>query len=198
MQDESGTGCEMKTIDIGNMTGMFLIAVPSLKDPNFERTVVLICDHSKDGAFGLVINRILLSSFIPLHGGFDIKDCLVDMPVYCGGPVKPEQGYILYLSSHIYYPSIKIGESLSLTTSKEVLVDIAAGKGPEKFLFTLGFAGWSPGQLEYEVMIDSWLVAPSHNSIIFDIPAGERWKAAADLIGVDLSRVVCRHGIIES
>lgn len=184
----------MKNIDIKNLTGMFLIAVPSLKDPNFERTVVLICDHTKDGAFGLVVNRILLSSFVPLLGGLDIKECVIDLPVFYGGPVKPEQGYILYSPPGNYYPSIKINDNLVLTTEREILIDIAAGKGPKQFLFTLGFAGWAPGQLEYELMIDSWLIAPINNKIIFDIPINERWKAAADSIGVDLARLVHRQG----
>ncbi|MBE0427460.1 MAG: YqgE/AlgH family protein [Nitrospirae bacterium] len=184
----------MKKIDIRNLTGMLLIAVPSLKDHNFERTVVLICDHTHEGAFGLVINRILLSSFIPLHGGLDIKESLVDIPVFYGGPVKPEQGYVLYSPSNTNYPSIDINKNLFLTTAKEILVDIAAGKGPAQFLFTLGFAGWSPGQLEYEMMIDSWLVAPVDNRVIFDIPVNERWHAAAESIGVDFNRFFCRQG----
>jgi putative transcriptional regulator len=79
----------MKHIDASNLTGMFLIAFPSLKDPNFEQTIVLICDHTKDGAFGLVVNRILLNSFVPLLGGLGIKDCATDIPVFYGGPVKP-------------------------------------------------------------------------------------------------------------
>jgi putative transcriptional regulator len=141
-----------------------------------------------------VINRILLNSFIPLSGGLDIKECVIDLPVYYGGPVKPEQGYILYASTDSYYPSIKINDNLILTTAKEILIDIAAGKGPEQFLFALGFAGWSPGQLEQELMADGWLVAPALNKIIFDTPVNARWKAAADLIGVDLMRVVCRQG----
>ncbi len=186
----------MKNIEIKNLTCMFLIAVPSLKDPNFERTVILICDHSKDGAFGLVINRVLLSSFVPLHGGLDIQECLIDLPVFYGGPVKPEQGYILYSSSDIYCPSIKINDSIALTTAKELLIDIAAGRGPQKFLFALGFAGWAPGQLEYELMMDSWLIAPANNKIIFDTPVNERWKATADLIGVDLTRLFCRQGMV--
>lgn len=185
----------MKQIDVRNLTGMFLIAVPSLKDPNFEQTVVLICDHTKDGAFGLVVNRILLNSFVPLLGGLDIKDCVTDIPVFYGGPVKPEQGYILYVSSKNYYPSIKINNKLILTTSKEILIDIAAAKGPKKFLFALGFAGWAPGQLEHELMIDSWLVAPVKKQIIFDIPVNERWKAAADSIGIDVTRLFQRQGM---
>ncbi|MEW6067405.1 MAG: YqgE/AlgH family protein [Nitrospirota bacterium] len=184
----------MKDIDIRNLTGMFLIAVPSLKDPNFERTVVLICDHTKDGAFGLVINRVLLNNFVPLLGEFDIKECAIDLPVFYGGPVKPEQGYFLYSSSNSYYPSIKIKDDLILTTTKDILIDIAAGKGPKKFLFALGFAGWASGQLEYELMMDGWLIAPVNNRIIFDIPVNDRWKAAADSIGVDLTRLVYRQG----
>ena len=183
-------------IDITNLAGMFLIAVPSLKDPNFERTVVLICDHTKDGAFGLVVNRILLNSFFPLQNGLEIKECVIDMPVFYGGPVKPEQGYMLYASRHDYYPSIKIHDNLILTTAKEILTDTAMGKGPDKFLFVLGFAGWAPGQLERELIEDSWLIAPSDNRIIFDTPVNERWMAAAELIGVDLKRVVCRQGSV--
>jgi putative transcriptional regulator len=184
----------MKHIDISNLTGMFLIAVPSLKDPNFERTVVLICDHTKDGAFGLVVNKILLNSFIPLLAGLDIKECIRDLPVFYGGPVKPDQGYILFSPSGNYYPSIKINDNLMLTTAKEILIDIAKGKGPGQFLFTLGFAGWAPGQLEYELMTDGWLIAPVNNKIVFDIPVTERWKAAADSIGVDLTRLVYKQG----
>jgi len=191
----------MKNVDIRNLTCMFLIAIPSLKDPNFERTVILICDHTKDGAFGLVVNRILLNSFVPLLGGLDIKECAIDLPVFYGGPVKPEQGYILYSPSQCesiptgsYYPSIKINDNLALTTAKEILIDIAAGKGPKQFLFTLGFAGWAPGQLEYELMTDSWLIAPVNNKIIFDMPVNNRWKAAADSIGVDLTRLVYKQG----
>jgi len=186
----------MKKIDVRNLTGMFLIAVPSLKDPNFEHTVVLICDHTKDGAFGLVINRVLLNSFIPLHGGFDIKECLVDLPVFYGGPVKPEQGYVIYSPARSYQPSIEIKKNLALTTAKEILLDIAAGKGPGQFLFTMGFAGWAPGQLEHELMTDSWLVAPLNNRIIFETPVNDRWKAAAELIGVDLNRFFCRQGSV--
>lgn len=184
----------MKKIDIRNLSGMFLIAVPSLKDPNFERTVVLICDHTHEGAFGLVINRILLNSFIPLHGGIEIKECLIDIPVFYGGPVKPEQGYVLFSNSSTNYPSIEINKNLFLTAAKEILIDIASGKGPSQFLFTLGFAGWAPGQLEYELAIDSWLIAPADNKIIFDTPVNERWKAAAESIGVDLNRFFCKQG----
>jgi len=187
-------GAKMKDVEIKNLTGTFLIAVPSLKDPNFERTVVLICDHSKDGAFGLVINSILLNSFIPILNWLDIKESLTDLPAFYGGPVHPEQGHILYTPEGTNYAAIFINDSLALTTSKDILIDIARGKGPKRFLFALGYAGWTSGQLEYELMIDSWLVAPLNNRIVFDIPVSERWKAAAESIGVDLMRFFNRQG----
>jgi putative transcriptional regulator len=184
----------MTDVDIKNLTGTFLIAVPSLKDPNFERTVVLICDHSEEGAFGLVINRILLNSFVPLLNWLEIKESIIDLPVFYGGPVKPDQGYILYVPEENHYTSIKIHEGLALTTAKDILIDAARGKGPKKFLFAIGFSGWASGQLEYELMINSWLVAPMDNKIIFDVPVSERWKAAADSIGIDLTRLVDKQG----
>ncbi|MEW6163400.1 MAG: YqgE/AlgH family protein [Nitrospirota bacterium] len=184
----------MKNIDIRSLTGMFLIAVPGLKDPNFERTVVLICEHTKDGAFGLIVNRILLNSFVPLLSRLDIKESVIDLPVFYGGPVKPGQGYILYTPEDSHYTSIRINDSLALTTTEEILIDVARCKGPKKCLFALGFSGWAPGQLEYELMMDSWLVAPMNSKIIFDIPVSERWKAAADSIGIDLTRLVCKQG----
>ena len=184
----------MNDIDIRNLTGKFLIAVPGLKDPNFERTVVLICDHTNDGAFGLIVNRILLNSFVPFLSWLDIEKSMIDLPVLYGGPVKPEQGYTLYVPENSFYTSIKVSDGLALTTTKEILVDVAAGKGPSKFLFALGYSGWASGQLEYELMIDSWLIAPMNNSIIFDIPISERWMAAAELIGVDLNRFFQRQG----
>ena len=184
----------MNGLKFENLTGKFLIAVPGLKDPNFERTVVLICDHTSDGAFGLVINRILLNSFVPFLSWLDVEKSMIDLPVFYGGPVKPEQGYTLYAPGNSCYTSIKISDGLALTTTKDILVDVVGGKGPNKFLFALGYAGWAAGQLEYELMIDGWLIAPMDNKIIFDIPVNERWMAAADLIGVDLNRFFHRQG----
>jgi putative transcriptional regulator len=184
----------MNSVNIKDLTGKFLIAVPGLKDPNFEKTVVIICDHTKDGALGLIVNRVLLNSFVPFLSWLDIKESVIDLPVFYGGPVKPEQGYVLYAPEGSKYTSIKVNDGIALTTTKEILLDVVAGKGPKKFLFALGYAGWSAGQLEHELMMDSWLVAPMDNKIIFDIPVSERWKAAADSIGVDLDRFFSRQG----
>ena len=173
---------------IDNITGNFLIAVPGLDDPNFEHTVVLICEHTRDGAFGLVINKLLMNSITPLLPSFGIEKKQLELPVHFGGPVKPEQGYVIYSPCDKKYNSIIIAEDLAMTASKDVLYDIASGTAPEQFIFALGFAGWGPNQLEEELMMGSWLVAPADSNIIFSVPVSERWKAAAGLIGIDFDR----------
>lgn len=177
-----------------NISGRFLIAVPGLEDENFRQSVVLICEHTAEGAFGLIVNRVLMNSFRPLMKALEIKRSVVDMPIFYGGPVRPDQGYVIYTPFSRRYGQMKINDKLGVTASKEILQDIAEGKGPEKYLFSLGFAGWAADQLEDELMIDSWLVAPLKEDIIFDVDVAERWKAAARSMGVDFERFIHRSG----
>jgi putative transcriptional regulator len=181
--------------NIDDISGKFLIAAPGLEDLNFNQTVVLICEHTKQGAFGLIVNRILMNSFIPLLNAFDIKNSLIDLPVHYGGPVKPEQGYVLYSPIDKRYISIEVSENSAVTASKKILYDIAEGKGPENYLFTLGFSGWDANQLEEELMMDGWLVAPFDYNLIFNIPVSERWRSAVDSIGIDVNRYINRSGM---
>lgn len=181
-------------IKVDNLAGKYIIAAPGLDDPNFSRTVILICEHTKDGAFGLVINRVLMNSFLPLLGSFDINNSVIDFPVYYGGPVKPDQGYVIYSPASEGYASIKVSEQMAVTASREILHEIAEGKGPEKFIFTLGFAGWDANQLEEEVIFDSWIIAPFDSSIIFDTPVNHRWACAARSAGIDFDRFVSWSG----
>ena len=180
------------SFDIRDMSGKFLIASPDLEDPNFKQSVVLVCEHSKEGAFGLIINRILMNSFAPLLKVFDIKKSLVDLPVYFGGPVKPEQGYVIYSPFQKRYGAIRISKDLAVTASKEILSDIAGGKGPESCIFALGFAGWSSSQLEEELMMDSWIISPADLNVIYTVPVSERWRQAALNIGIDFERFISR------
>jgi putative transcriptional regulator len=173
---------------IGNISGNFLIAVPGLDDPNFDHSVILVCEHTKEGAFGLVINKILMNSITPLLQSFGMEKTQLDLPVHYGGPVRPEQGYIIYSPCNEKYSSIIIAENLAMTASKDILFDIASGNAPEKFIFALGFAGWGANQLEEELMMGSWIVAPADFNVIFSVPDSEKWKAAAGLIGVDFDR----------
>ncbi|MDA8082788.1 MAG: YqgE/AlgH family protein [Nitrospiraceae bacterium] len=179
---------------MSDLSGKFLIAVPTLDDPNFRHTVILLCEHSREGAFGIILNRVLMNSFRPLLKAFDLTESMVDMPIHFGGPVRPEQGYVIYSPYDAKYGAVRVEGGLGVTTSKEILHDIAAGKGPKKYFFALGFAGWSSNQLEEELLLDSWLVGPVESALIFTVPLAERWKHAAKAIGVDLDRLVPRSG----
>jgi putative transcriptional regulator len=179
---------------ITNMSAKFLIAAPGLEDPNFRQTVVLVCEHSQQGAFGLIINRVLMNSFRPLMKAFEIEKSVIDLPIFYGGPVRPDQGYVIYSPYDEKYSAVRVTDTLAVTASKEILYDLAEGKGPKDFLLTLGFAGWSPEQLEEEVMMDTWLVSPCDRDIIFSLPVADRWKYAAHSIGVDFERFICRSG----
>jgi putative transcriptional regulator len=180
--------------NISDMSAKLLIAAPGLEDPNFKQTVVLVCEHSKQGAFGLIVNRVLMNSFKPLMKAFEIEKSVIDLPIFYGGPVRPDQGYVIYSPYDEKYGAIKVADTLAVTASKEVLYDIARGKGPAHFLFTLGFAGWSPAQLEEEVMMDAWLVSPLDRAVIFSLPVANRWRHAASSIGVDFERFICKSG----
>jgi len=181
-------------INIHNAAGKFLIAAPGMEDPNFKHAVVLVCEHTKDGAFGLIVNRILMNSFKPLLKAFEIEKSLIDMPIFYGGPVKPDQGYVIYSPVDERYGTIRVTKTLAVTASREILSDIAKGKGPRQFMLALGFAGWTSNQLEEELMMDAWIVAPLDYNIIFKVPVGDRWKCAAQSIGVDLERFINRSG----
>ncbi len=181
-------------INIQDMSGKFLIAAPGMEDFNFKHTVVLVCEHTKDGAFGLIVNRILMNSFRPLLKAFEIEKSLIDMPIFYGGPVKPDQGYVIYSPADERYGTIRVTKTLAVTASREILFDIAKGKGPRQYMLALGFAGWTSNQLEQELMMDAWIVAPLDYNIIFRVPVGDRWKCAAHSIGVDLDRFINRSG----
>ncbi len=177
-------------MDLLNVTGKFLVAVPGLDDPNFRHSVVLVCEHAGEGAFGLVVNRVLMNSIKPLTEALELEGPVVDFPVYYGGPVKADQGYLLFSPFEERYSAIRINDALGVTASREALLDIVRGKGPSRFIFTLGFSGWMANQLEAELMEDSWLVAPPDLGVIFSAPVADRWRMVGRSIGVDFTRYV--------
>ena len=172
-----------------NLTNHFIIAMPSLADDNFNQTVTYICEHNKNGCFGIVINRktdVTLDEVIhqmEIEPGNSINH---DTFIYHGGPVQQERGFILHQPLGEWSSSLKINNHLALTTSRDILEAIARDEGPEKSIIALGYAGWSPGQLEQEIASNTWLSCPAEEQIIFDIPAEKRWQSAADLLGIDL------------
>ncbi len=177
---------------ISQLSKQFLIAMPGLQDPNFSHTVTFLCDHNPEGAMGLLINRPTPMNLGDLTAqlGIDLGEPdMVGVPVYHGGPVQPEQGFVLHSPLGEWDNTLELGPDLALTISQDIIEAIAHGLGPEKFLITLGYAGWGGGQLEEEIAANSWLNGPADTRIIFDTPVDKRWSAAAKLLGVELSQI---------
>ncbi len=176
------------TIDHIDFTNHFLIAMPKMADATFSGTVIYLCDHSERGALGLVINRPTDLDLKTLFKRLDLKlelEPLSQVPVYFGGPVQTERGFVLHEpTDEQYLSSMSVPGGLAMTTSKDVLEGVAQGKGPSKFLLTLGHAGWGAGQLEEEIASNGWLTVPAEASIIFDVPVEQRFSAALGLLGV--------------
>ena len=172
-----------------NLTNNFIIAMPSLVDDNFNHTVTYICEHNENGSFGIVINRITDVTLDEVIHQMDIEttgSMIHEKFIYHGGPVQQERGFILHRPLGDWSSSLKINDQMALTTSRDIIEAIAHDEGPEESIIALGYAGWSPGQLEQELADNTWLNCPADEQIIFDIPVKKRWQAAADLLGVDL------------
>ena len=179
--------------DAINLTNQFLIAMPGMADDNFSRTVVYLCEHSKNGALGLVINRptdiTLKSLFEKVELSLD-RDELAQQPVFFGGPVQTERGFVLHEKSGMeqspYTSTLAIaGGDLEMTTSKDVLEALSNGAGPRRLMVTLGYSGWSAGQLEEEIGRNGWLTVNADPQVIFDTPVEERYQRALSLLGFD-------------
>ena len=181
------------TLENINFTGHFLIAMPNLTDPYFAKSVTFICTHNQDGAMGVLINRPTDMTFETLFEKINLdlqNKALADRPVLYGGPVQPERGFVLHQPTGDWDSSITISDKVALTTSKDILEAVAQGKGPEKLLLSLGYAGWGSGQLEQEVAQNAWLsVKPENldtlNKILFETPHDQQLNAAMALLGFD-------------
>lgn len=181
----------------GALTNQLLIAMPGLSDPHFHATVTLICEHNADGALGIVINRPLplpLSELLSQLSLTARDPEIAEMPVYGGGPVAADRGFVLHNSGYDYEGSLAVSADIQLTFSRDVLDALAAGAGPEKRLVALGYAGWAAGQLEAEMLANSWLNVPATSEIVFDLPYEERWKSAARSLGIDISQMSADAG----
>ncbi len=170
----------------------FLIAMPGLEDPNFSRGVTLLCQHSKEGALGITINRpseFTLSELFSQVGLKCSRKQLSRQRVFAGGPVHRERGFVLHGPDRRYDSSVPVGPDILITTSRDILEDIAAGRGPERFLVALGYAGWSAGQLEEEIRENAWLNVMADAELLFDLPVEQRWAGAVARLGIDVGRL---------
>jgi len=175
-----------------SLENQLLIAMPTLSDPYFNKTVTYICEHNDDGAMGLIINlpvNLTLNELLEQIDA-DNKDCLsLEQPVLTGGPVAPQRGFVLHSPQHCWTSSLSLSSDLMITTSKDILMALGTEEAPESYVVTLGYAGWGPGQLEQEILENSWLTTPADADIIFNTPIEMRWKKATEKLGIDLAHL---------
>ncbi|MGC4367820.1 YqgE/AlgH family protein [Hydrogenophaga sp. R2] len=175
-----------------NLTNHFLIAMPGLSDELFGRSVVFMCEHSERGALGLIINKpgeILLSRLFEKVDLTLARDDLAQQPVFQGGPVQTERGFVLHDAvsddgEGVYASTLSIPGGLEMTTSRDVLEAMALGAGPRRVFVSLGYASWAKGQLESEITENSWLTVEADPAIIFDAPVDQRYERAMALLGL--------------
>jgi len=180
-----------------DLTNQFLIAMPGLHDPLFQKSVTYICQHNKEGSLGITINRPINMNLADLFAQMKIKleiDQIANYPIFAGGPVEPNQGFVLHSSDKTWQYSLTINKDFILSSSKDVLQAIAVGDGPKQFLVALGYAGWGEGQLEKEIIANSWLNCQANKDILFDLNSNKRWHAAAQLMGVDINLISSETG----
>jgi putative transcriptional regulator len=171
-----------------SLRGQFLIAMPGLLDPNFHQTVVCISEHTREGAVGLIINRVhasLKAGTIFDELEMDHEPAMSDLPVHLGGPVHANELFILHGPPFDPDVSLVIGPSLAMSTTRDSLQRIAWNKGPQAFFIALGCAGWGPGQLEAEIKQNAWLTCEIEERILFETPVEKRWEAVLAHMGID-------------
>lgn len=169
-----------------------IIAMPALGDPNFNQSVAYIFKHDDEGAIGLVINKPSEMTLGEVFAQLDLEigdRAGAEHPVLRGGPVDPARGFVLHRGSGEYESTVDLDDGVQLTVSRDILFDMAGGRGPESAILVLGYAGWSPGQLESEIAANAWLVVESAPEILFDTDYDKRWEKAAHLIGVDIRSI---------
>jgi len=175
----------------------FLLAMPTLKEGIFSQSITYICEHSCQGAMGIVINQALELSVAEIfeHLQIEIDSKMSHYPVMAGGPVQVDHGFVLHRNCDTpWEASLDVTPEITLTTSRDILQSIAAGTGPTEHLIALGYAGWSAGQLEQELAHNSWLTLPANSDIIFATPYQQRASAAASLLGVDMNLISTQAG----
>lgn len=174
----------------GSLTNQLLIAMPGMLDPNFSTTVTLICEHNDDGALGIVINRPTTLKLGGLFEQLSVEGAdarAASSLVLSGGPVGTERGFVLHGPERTYENTLSVSEDICLTLSRDVIDAMATGEGPEQTLVAVGYAGWETGQLDEEMLANSWLSVPATPEIVFDTPFAERWDSAARTLGIDIA-----------
>ena len=184
-----------------SLENQLLIAMPTLGDPYFDKTVIYICEHNNEGAMGLIINLPINLSLDQLLA--QLKDELgsqdinvkneytekLEQRVLSGGPVASERGFVLHSPQSCWSSSLTLSSEIMITTSKDILLSLGTKAAPDNYMVTLGYAGWGPGQLEEELKANSWLTTPADSDILFNTPIEQRWKKATEKLGIDIAHL---------
>jgi len=181
----------------GYLDHQILIAMPGMVDGNFAGSVTLLCQHNDQGAIGITINRLSVFSLgeilSQLH--IDCEDEVIrNLPVLEGGPVAPDRGFVLHSPFEGFESSLMVSKDIMVTTSRDILAAIASGKGPDKYVVALGYAGWGGGQLEGELRQNAWLSVEADSSIVFDLPLSNRFEEALGRLGIMVDRLHLEGG----
>ena len=187
----------IKDLEGGYLEGQLLLAMPSMGDPRFERSVIYVCSHTADGAMGLVINQALSNlTFDQLLEQLDIEidEPIVDVTVHSGGPVETGRGFVLHSADYVQESTLVVSETLALTATVDILRAIAEGRGPRHHLLALGYAGWAPGQLEAEIQSNGWLHVCADEELVFNTELDDKWPRAMAMLGVNVSMLSSTAG----
>jgi len=175
----------------------FLLAMPTMADPNFHHAVIYICEHSQNGAVGIIINRPTTVSLVEVLSDMKISaqdDIVRHIPVLFGGPVHQERGFVMHRPKGSWRSTLGVGEEIFITTSRDILEAIAVHQGPPEVLIALGCCAWEPGQLEEEIKENSWLVVPAEARLAFEAPFETRYSEAISSLGVNLTNLSDESG----
>nr|WP_051084100.1 YqgE/AlgH family protein [Gilvimarinus chinensis] len=188
------TQSDMKnSLEPGSLRNHFLIAMPGMTDPHFAHSVTYICEHSNEGAMGIVVNLPMDLTLKDIYEQLELSTNhdSAEHPALAGGPVSVERGFVLHPtnSEQSWQSTIQVSADISLTASRDILEAMAEGRGPENTLVALGYAGWETGQLEQEIIDNAWLTVPADQQILFHTPTEQRWAAAARNLGIDLNLI---------
>ena len=179
-------------MDSFNLTNNFLIAMPTLEDPYFSKALIYVCEHTRNGALGIIVNRPLelnLASLLEkVNITFERQD-LADLPVYFGGPVQMDRGFVLHRAGGTWQSTLAISPEIALTSSRDVLDAVAKEGAPSEIIVSLGYAGWDAGQIEEEMAQNSWLTVPTRADILFDLPPEGRLPAALQTLGISFAQL---------
>lgn len=181
---------EKNMTELTSLKNHFLVAMPSLEDPYFSRSLIYVCEHDSEGAMGIVVNQPSTMNVKQLLEQTDkeltVSDDKAEEIVLAGGPVSQERGFVLHSTQQGWASSLALAPGVMVTTSKDILTAIGKNEGPDDAIIALGFAGWSKGQLEQEMQDNAWLTIEADEEILFHTPIHKKWQATVNKLGVDV------------